>query len=57
VQQQTHRNQQIIGERDPAVRNKALDDMRRIAADKVLARDYMLKSSMIASMRRAANIE
>ena len=39
-----------------AVRNKALDDMRRIAADKVLARDYMLKSSMIASMRRAADI-
>ena len=29
VQQQTHRNQQIISERDPAVRAKALDDMRR----------------------------
>jgi 3-(3-hydroxy-phenyl)propionate hydroxylase len=56
VQQQTHRNQQIIGERDPVVRKKALDDMRRIAADKISARDYMLKSSMIASMRRAADI-
>jgi 3-(3-hydroxy-phenyl)propionate hydroxylase len=57
VQQQTHRNQQIIGERDPAVRRKALDGMRRVAADKTSARLYMLKSSMIASMRRAAEIE
>jgi 3-(3-hydroxy-phenyl)propionate hydroxylase len=57
VQQQTHRNQQIMSERDPAVRQKALDEMRRVAADKDLARQYMLRSSMIASMRRAADIE
>lgn len=56
VQQQTHRNQQIISERDPATRQKALDAMRRTAADKVTAREYMLRSSMIASMRRAAEI-
>jgi 3-(3-hydroxy-phenyl)propionate hydroxylase len=56
VQQQTHRNQQIISERDPATRQKALDAMRRTAADKVSAREYMLRSSMIASMRRAAEI-
>jgi hypothetical protein len=31
--------------------------MRRVAADKDLARQYMLRSSMIASMRRAADIE
>ena len=57
VQQQTHRNQQMLSERDPAVRRKALDSMRRTAADPVLARDYMLRSSMIASLRRAAEIE
>jgi 3-(3-hydroxy-phenyl)propionate hydroxylase len=57
VQQQTHRNQQIISERDPAVRKKALDDMRRTASHKTLAREYMLKSSMIASVRRAAEIQ
>jgi 3-(3-hydroxy-phenyl)propionate hydroxylase len=57
VQQQTHRNRQIISERDTAVRQKSLDDLRRIASDKIAARDYMLKSSMIASMRRAAEIE
>jgi 3-(3-hydroxy-phenyl)propionate hydroxylase len=57
VQAQTHRNRQIISERDPVVRQKALEDLRRIAGDKAAARDYMLKSSMIASMRRAAEIE
>jgi 3-(3-hydroxy-phenyl)propionate hydroxylase len=57
VQAQTHRNRQIISERDPTVRKKALEEMRRVAGDKIAARDYMLKSSMIASMRRAAEIE
>jgi 3-(3-hydroxy-phenyl)propionate hydroxylase len=57
VQQQTHRNQQIISERDPEIRKKALDAMRKTAADKTSAREYMLRSSMIASMRRAAEIE
>jgi 3-(3-hydroxy-phenyl)propionate hydroxylase len=57
VQQQTHRNQQVISERDPQTRKKSLDAMRKVAADKASARDYMLRSSMIASMRRAAEIE
>jgi 3-(3-hydroxy-phenyl)propionate hydroxylase len=57
VQQQTHRNQQIISERDPAIRKRSLDEMRRIAADKSSAREYMLRSSMIASMRHAAAIQ
>jgi 3-(3-hydroxy-phenyl)propionate hydroxylase len=57
VQQQTHRNAQIISERDPETRRKSLDSMRRIAADKQAAREYLLKSSMIASMRHAAEIQ
>ncbi len=57
VQQQTHRNQQIISERDPATRQKALEEMRRIAGHKSSAREYMLRSSMIASMRHAAAIQ
>ena len=56
VQQQTHRNQQVISERDPETRKKSLDAMRKVAADKTSAREYMLRSSMIASMRRAAEI-
>src|SRR5580765_345949 len=57
VQQQTHPIQQVISERDPETRKKSLDAMRKIAADKTSAREYMLRSSMIASMRRAAEIE
>jgi 3-(3-hydroxy-phenyl)propionate hydroxylase len=57
VQQQTHRNQQIISERDPETRKKSLDAMRRTGTDRKAAREYMLRSSMIASMRRAAEIE
>jgi 3-(3-hydroxy-phenyl)propionate hydroxylase len=57
VQQQTHRNQQIISERDPQIRKKSLDAMRKTAADPSSAREYMLRSSMIASMRRAAEIQ
>ena len=57
VQAQTHRNQQMISERDPETRKNALDAMRKVAADPASAREYMLRSSMIASMRRAAEIE
>jgi 3-(3-hydroxy-phenyl)propionate hydroxylase len=57
VQQQTNRNHQILSERDPATRKKSLDAMRRTAAEKASAREYMLKSSMISSLRRAAEIE
>ena len=57
MQQQTHRNQQIISERDPETRKKSLDATRKVAGDKASAREYMLRSSMIASMRRAAEID
>ena len=57
VQQQTNRNHQIIGERDPEIRRKSLDLLRRTAASKETAREYLLNSSMISSLRRAAQIE
>jgi 3-(3-hydroxy-phenyl)propionate hydroxylase len=57
VQQQTHRNQPVISERDPETRKKSLDAMRKVAADQASAREYKLRSSVIASMRRAAKIE
>jgi 3-(3-hydroxy-phenyl)propionate hydroxylase len=57
VQQQTNRNHQILSERDPQTRRKSLEAMRRTAADPKLAHDYMLKSSMIAGVRRAAEIQ
>jgi 2-polyprenyl-6-methoxyphenol hydroxylase-like FAD-dependent oxidoreductase len=57
VQQQTNRNHQIIGERDPEIRRKSLDLLRRTAASKETAREYLLNSSMISSLRRAAQID
>jgi 2-polyprenyl-6-methoxyphenol hydroxylase-like FAD-dependent oxidoreductase len=57
VQQQTNRNHQILSERDPDVRRKSLDALRKTAGDSALARDYMLKSSMIGGLRRAAEIQ
>jgi len=57
VQQQTNRNHQIIGERDPEIRRKSLDLLRRTAANKETAREYLLNSSMISSLRRAVQIE
>ena len=57
VQQQTDRNRQIISERDPAVRQKSIEAMRRMAADPKTAREYMLKASMITGLREAEKIE
>lgn len=57
VQQQTDRNRQIISERDPAVRKKSIEAMRRMAADPKTAREYMLKASMITGLREAEKIE
>ena len=57
VQQQTDRNRQIISERDPEVRRKSIEAMRRLAADPKTSRDYMLKASMITGLREAEKIE
>jgi 3-(3-hydroxy-phenyl)propionate hydroxylase len=57
VQQQTNRNHQILSERDPTIRAKSLDALRHTAADPALARAYMLKSSMIAGLQRAEEIQ
>jgi len=57
VQQQTNRNHQILSERDPEVRRRSLDALRQVAASTDSARKYLLNSSMINSVRRAAEIE
>jgi 3-(3-hydroxy-phenyl)propionate hydroxylase len=57
VQAQSIRNKQLLEERDPALRAKRFDDLRRIASDKARAKDYLIRSSMIWSIRRAAEIE
>ena len=57
VQAQSIHNKQLLEERDPAVRAKHFDELRRVAADRASHKDYLLRSSMIWSVRRAASID
>ena len=57
VQAQSIRNKQILEEKDPAIRAKNLDELRAVAADRHRAKDYLIRSSMIWSVRHAASIE
>ena len=57
VQAQSIHNKQLLEERDPVVREAHFDELRRTAADPAAARDYLLRSSMIWSVRRAASID
>lgn len=56
VQQWTHRNREILRETDPVVREVNLDELRRIASDAALARPYLRKTSMMASLDMARSI-
>jgi 3-(3-hydroxy-phenyl)propionate hydroxylase len=57
VQAISIRNKQLLEERDPTVRRQRLDDLRLLAADPIRAKEHLMRSSMIASVRRAAAIE
>ena len=54
VQAATLRNKALLEEKDPVVRTKRLDDLARTAADPVKAREFLLQSSMIKALDRAA---
>jgi 3-(3-hydroxy-phenyl)propionate hydroxylase len=56
TQAQTIRNKKLLTERDPAVRRKNHDELRRQAEDPKLAREFLLRTSLIASVREAAQI-
>jgi 3-(3-hydroxy-phenyl)propionate hydroxylase len=45
-----------LAEKDPAVRQKNNDELRRTAEDPNLARAFLLRSSLIASLREAERI-
>ncbi len=57
VQAQSIRNKQVLEEKDPATRARNLDELRAIAADPARAKAYLIRSSMIASVRAAQRIE
>jgi 2-polyprenyl-6-methoxyphenol hydroxylase-like FAD-dependent oxidoreductase len=52
--QQSHRNRTRMQERDPARRRAMLEELRRTIADPAKLKAYLLKSSMIEGLRRAA---
>lgn len=56
VQANALRNREALRETDPALRKQRQDDMRRMAGDPVLARQFLLRSSMIAALREAERI-
>jgi 3-(3-hydroxy-phenyl)propionate hydroxylase len=51
VQQATLRNRAILNTREPEARRASYDDLRRIAADPARHRDYVMRTSMIQSLR------
>ena len=48
----TARNRKLMTERDPEARRRAQDELCRIAADPVAAKAFLMKSSMIETLRR-----
>ena len=56
TQAQTMRNKRLLTEKDPAVRRKNHDELRRTADDPKLARAFLLRSSLIESLREAERI-
>lgn len=57
IQEQTIGNKKRLEEKDPAVRLKRLDELREIEADPVRQKEFLMRSSLIASVRRARTIE
>ena len=57
TQAQTIRNKRLLEERDPAVRNRNHDELKRAAEDPELARKFLLRASMIESLREAEEIQ
>jgi 3-(3-hydroxy-phenyl)propionate hydroxylase len=56
TQAQTMRNKRLLAEKDPAIRQKNHDELRRTAEDPKLARAFLLRSSLIESLREAEKI-
>jgi len=56
TQAQTIRNKRLLAEQDPAIRRKNHEELRRTAEDPKLARTFLLRSSLIESLREAERI-
>jgi 3-(3-hydroxy-phenyl)propionate hydroxylase len=56
VQQQTVANKKRLEERDPKVRQANFDELRRAAADPRLHKQFLMRTSLIDSVRKARQI-
>jgi 3-(3-hydroxy-phenyl)propionate hydroxylase len=56
VQAMSIRNKRLLEERDPAVHRSRMEELIAIAEDPQRARAYLLESSMIAGLRKSAQI-
>jgi 3-(3-hydroxy-phenyl)propionate hydroxylase len=56
TQAETIRNKRVLAEKDPAVRGKNHEQLHRTAEDPKLARAFLLRSSLIESLREAEQI-
>jgi 3-(3-hydroxy-phenyl)propionate hydroxylase len=53
TQAQTIRNRRLLEERDPAVRQRNHDELRRTAENPELARQFLLRTALFASLKEA----
>ena len=56
TQAQTIRNKRLLAETDPSVRKRNQDELRRTAEDPARARAFLLRASLIESLREAEAI-
>jgi 2-polyprenyl-6-methoxyphenol hydroxylase-like FAD-dependent oxidoreductase len=56
TQAETIRNKRVLAEQDPAVRKANHEQLRRTAEDPALARAFLLRSSLVESLREAEQI-
>ena len=57
VQEQTINNKKRLEERDPKARQARFDELRAIAEDPVKHKEFLLRTSLIASVRKAGGME
>jgi 3-(3-hydroxy-phenyl)propionate hydroxylase len=57
VQAQTIQNKRLLEERDPAIRRRHLDELRRTSEDTTLHKKFLYRSSLIDSLNAANEVE
>jgi 3-(3-hydroxy-phenyl)propionate hydroxylase len=57
VQAMSIRNKNLLEEKDPVIRRARLDELRALTADPVRTKEYLMNTSMINSVREAAQIQ